>query len=195
MRPYSTADVPRLSWDNRLKNLTLRMAASIIPQGALKSHANVKDRLSLSDGTPALLSPMWVAAVALVNKQGAVLVQQRDIAGSHAGLWEFPGGKLEPGEGPEYAAVRELREELGIIIANDDLRPVSFASGAIERASGAQPLVILLFACERWEGVPVAHAATALEWSDPAALTSWAMPPLDYPLARALVKMLSPDAN
>lgn len=147
------------------------------------------------DGSPALPTPMWVTAVALVNEHGAVLVQQRDISGSHAGLWEFPGGKLEPGESPQEAAVRELREELGITIAIDDLRPVSFASGIIERASGTQPLVILLFACERWAGAPMPIVAAALAWSDPRELATWAMPPLDYPLAQALAKMLSPDAN
>jgi 8-oxo-dGTP diphosphatase len=138
---------------------------------------------------------MWVTAVALVNEQGAVLVQQRGMAGAHAGLWEFPGGKLETGESPEKAAIRELREELGITIATDDLRPVSFASSVVERASGTQPLVILLFACERWQGAPMPLAATALAWSDPAELTTWAMPPLDYPLAAALVKLLSAKAN
>lgn len=151
----------------------------------------MKDRLSLSDGSSALLSPVWVTAVALVNKVGEVLVQQRDTTGSHAGLWEFPGGKLEPRESPEEAAVRELHEELAVTISIDDLRPVSFASGAINRACGMQPLVILLFACERWEGVPLPLAATTLAWSDPAQLTTWPMPPLDYPLARALAKMLS----
>lgn len=167
----------------------------MIPQAALKSHANVKDRLSLLDDRTALLSPMWVTAVALVNEQGAVLVQQRDICGSHPGLWEFPGGKLEPGESPEEAAVRELSEELGITITVGDLRPVSFASGGIVRTAGTQPLVILLYACERWAGAPLPLAATALAWSDPRELATWAMPPLDYPLAQALAKMLSPDAN
>jgi 8-oxo-dGTP diphosphatase len=155
----------------------------------------VKDRLSLLNNSPPLISPVWVAAVALVNKAGFVLVQRRNISGTHPGLWEFPGGKLEPGESPEEAAVRELHEELGIIIAMNDLRPVSFASATIERASGSLPVVILLFACERWEGFPSPLAATTLAWSDPVSLATWPMPPLDYPLAQALAKMMPTDAN
>lgn len=138
---------------------------------------------------------MWVVAIALVNEAGAVLVQRRRTDGLHAGLWEFPGGKIEPGESPEVAAARELHEELGIAVAIDDLRPVSFASGVIERASLPQPLVILLFACRRWEGAPLPFAATDLAWTDPTELMTWSMPPLDYPLALALAKMLRQKAN
>jgi 8-oxo-dGTP diphosphatase len=134
--------------------------------------------------------PIWVAAVALIDGQGHVLVQQRPEASQHGTLWEFPGGKLEAGESPEMAAVRELSEELAITLAPGDLKPVGFASSDSQAVTGSRPLVILLFACRIWEGTPVANAATKLAWCDPKELGTWRMPPLDYPLAHALTKML-----
>jgi 8-oxo-dGTP diphosphatase len=134
--------------------------------------------------------PIWVAAVALIDDRGHVLVQQRLKASQHGTLWEFPGGKLEAGESPEMAAVRELSEELAITLAPGDLRPVGFSSSDSQAANGSRPLVILLFACRIWEGTPVANAATKLAWCDPKELGTWRMPPLDYPLAHALTKML-----
>ena len=135
-------------------------------------------------------TPIWVSAVALVNERGEVLVQQRPPSGAHAGLWEFPGGKLEGGESCEAAAIRELHEELGIAIDAKHLLPVAFATNAHDREPGDRPLAILLFACAQWEGEAVAHAASALAWVGPGELASWAMPPLDYPLARALARLL-----
>lgn len=131
-------------------------------------------------------APLWVSAVAMVNDSGQVLMQQRPSAASHGGLWEFPGGKLEQGETPEAAAVRELREELGVVIAASDLHPAGFASDA----GGSRALIILLFVCRHWTGTPRPHAAEHLAWYDPAALGGLAMPPLDYPLAEALRRLL-----
>jgi 8-oxo-dGTP diphosphatase len=135
------------------------------------------------------LSPLWVAALAMVDQSGRVLMQQRLAGGAHGGLWEFPGGKLEEGEAPEQAAVRELAEELGVVIEAADLSPIGFASGRTG-AGADRSLVILLYACHRWTGAPSPHAAAQLAWYDLADLEGLAMPPLDYPLAAALRAML-----
>lgn len=140
---------------------------------------------------PESAAAVWVVAVALVDEQGRVLVQQRLSGGQHADLWEFPGGKLEVGESPQAAAIRELHEELAIVVDGDDLQAVTFASGST--GSPPKPLTILLFACERWEGIPKPLAAAALAWCEPEDLATWPMPPLDYPLAEALAAMRRSD--
>lgn len=139
------------------------------------------------------LSPLWVAAVAMVDEAGRVLMQQRLAGGAHGGLWEFPGGKLEDGEAPEQAAVRELHEELGVVIDPADLAPIGFASGRTAGGDALRPLLILLYASRRWSGSPSARAAAQLAWYRPADLHALAMPPLDYPLAHALRKMIAPN--
>ena len=132
-------------------------------------------------------SPLLVAAVALVDTTCRVLVQQRAPGETLGGLWEFPGGKIEPGETAQGAAVREIAEELGVTLSPDDLVPVAFASGA--HASG-RALILLLFACRWWHGTPACLDAAAMAWHPPSALASLAMPPLDVPLAAALVAAL-----
>ena len=131
-------------------------------------------------------SPTWrlVVALALVDGAGRVLMQQRPHGREHGGLWEFPGGKVEPGEGPAEALVREIAEELGIAIAAADLVPVSFAASPVE--AGVRPLLLLLFACRRWQGEPAPEPGAALDWARPEAIRALAMPPLDVPLAAAL---------
>lgn len=124
---------------------------------------------------------MVVVAAALIAGDGRTLVQQRPQGKSHAGLWEFPGGKVEPGESPAAALVRELSEELGIGVAIDDLVPVSFAA-----VDGARPIVLLLFRSARWQGEPAALEAAALRWIRPEDCAALPMPPADYPLAAAL---------
>lgn len=144
---------------------------------------------------------MLVVAVALIGRSGDVLMQQRRFSGVHGGLWEFPGGKVEPGEDPEDAVVRELREELGITLPRSELEAVSFASGSTappeQGGKGpARPLVILLYACRVWTGEPIALEAAQIAWMRPEAIGDLAMPPLDYPLARALSRHLSgPQSN
>ncbi|MEE4450115.1 (deoxy)nucleoside triphosphate pyrophosphohydrolase [Novosphingobium resinovorum] len=143
---------------------------------------------------------MIVVAVALVAPEGharcgSVLMQQRAFAGVHGGLWEFPGGKVEPGESPEDALVRELAEELGVTVAAADLAPVGFASGrtAAPAQGGkgpARPLVILLYMCGAWQGEPRALEAADVAWTAPDAIGALSMPPLDYPLAEALSRHL-----
>jgi 8-oxo-dGTP diphosphatase len=127
-----------------------------------------------------------VAAAALVDGDGRVLLQQRPPGKSLAGLWEFPGGKIEPGELPEAALIRELREELGIDVAPACLAPATFASEAI--APGH--LLMLLYVCRKWVGVPRAIEATALRWARPVEMFALPMPPADRPLIGLLDALL-----
>jgi 8-oxo-dGTP diphosphatase len=126
---------------------------------------------------------MWVVAAALINTDGKVLVQKRAVDRSMAGLWEFPGGKIERNERPENALIRELNEELGITVSPDDLVPVSFASAPL----GEKHLLLLLYICHKWLGEPVALDAEALQWSPIHALQSLDMPSADVPLVKALL--------
>lgn len=121
---------------------------------------------------------LWVVAAALVDPQGRVLVQQRPAGKSLAGLWEFPGGKIEPGETPENALVRELGEELRISVEADDLVAATFVSEPL----ADRHLVMMLYICRRWQGVPEAREAAAIAWHLPAALHALPMPPADKPL-------------
>ncbi|WP_241215080.1 (deoxy)nucleoside triphosphate pyrophosphohydrolase [Sphingomonas sp. S-NIH.Pt15_0812] len=129
---------------------------------------------------------MIVVAAALIDATGRILVQQRPLAKAHGGLWEFPGGKVEPAERPEAAIARELSEELGIQVEMGALEPVSFVAGG----EPDRPLLLLLYACDRWVGQPAALDAVALHWDIPEALAALPMPPADYPLAAALARWL-----
>jgi 8-oxo-dGTP diphosphatase len=131
--------------------------------------------VSLSDGPAELFH---VVAVALIDGDGRVLVQQRPAGKPMAGLWEFPGGKIEPGETPEGALIRELGEELGIDVEAACLAPAAFASEAL----GDRHLLLLLYICRKWSGVVTAHHAAALKWVRPVALHGLDMPPADKPL-------------
>ncbi len=127
---------------------------------------------------------LTVVALALIDAAGQVLVQKRPAHRAHGGLWEFPGGKVEVGEGPRAALIREIDEELGLLLAQDDLFPISFA--AQEPAPSQRPLVLLLYGCRSWQGTPACEPGAALVWAAPAALAGLAMPPLDVPLVAAL---------
>lgn len=137
-------------------------------------------------------TPLLVAAVAMIAPGGRVLMQRRRLGAAHGGLWEFPGGKIEPGETPEAAASRELGEELGIAVDPGALAPLTFASGPAASPEAGPGLVILLYICRDWRGDPQCHEGEELAWFAPAGLGALAMPPLDYPLARALTAAL-PD--
>ena len=119
-----------------------------------------------------------VAAVALIDTDGRVLLARRPEGKSMAGLWEFPGGKVEPGETPEAALMRELHEELGIDTWASCLAPLTFASHAYADFH----LLMPLFACRKWQGVPAAREGQALAWVRPSALRDYPMPPADLPL-------------
>lgn len=129
---------------------------------------------------------MLVAAVALVDSDRRVLIAQRPEGKSLAGLWEFPGGKIEEGETPEVALIRELEEELGISTKSACLAPVSFASHSYETFH----LLMPLYVCRKWQGTPVAREHAALKWVRPQALRDYPMPPADEPLIAALCDLL-----
>jgi len=120
-----------------------------------------------------------IVAAALVDGDGRVLVQQRAPGRPMAGLWEFPGGKIEQGETAEAALVRELAEELGIETETACLAPAGF--GTAPRDQGGQ-LLLLLYACRKWTGMPRALDAAALRWVRPNQLHDLPMPPADIPL-------------
>ena len=119
-----------------------------------------------------------VAAVALVDPDGRVLLAQRPEGKAMAGLWEFPGGKVEPGETPEHALIRELAEELGIGTWESCLAPLTFASHGYPDFH----LLMPLFACRKWDGQPQPHEGQRLAWVRPQRLRDYPMPPADLPL-------------
>ena len=119
-----------------------------------------------------------VSAVALVDPDGRILIAQRPEGKSLAGLWEFPGGKVEPGETPEEALVRELYEELGIETWQSCLAPLTFASHRYEDFH----LLMPLFACRRWQGTVQAKEGQSLKWVRASELKNYPMPPADIPL-------------
>lgn len=129
---------------------------------------------------------LLVVAAALVDADGRVLVQRRPEGKPMAGLWEFPGGKVEPGETPEAALIRELHEELGIETWGSCLAPAAFASEPL----GQRHLILLLYVCRKWRGIPEARHATELRWVRPLELHGLDMPPADRPLIGLLEALL-----
>jgi len=131
-----------------------------------------------------------VVAVAMIAADGRILMQQRAADRAFGGLWEFPGGKIEVGESPESALLREIEEELGIALVPAALIPLAFASDPRLPPEPRQPHVIMLYSCREWDGDPQCLDAAALGWFVPADLAALPMPPLDIPLAGALLRML-----
>jgi 8-oxo-dGTP diphosphatase len=127
-----------------------------------------------------------VAACALVDADGRVLIAQRPEGKAMAGLWELPGGKIEDGERPEQTLIRELKEELGITVSEDCLAPLTFAS---HRYPDFQ-LLMPLYVCRRWEGTVTGREAQGLAWVKPNRLRDYKMPPADEPLVSHLMALL-----
>ncbi|WP_442900701.1 8-oxo-dGTP diphosphatase MutT [Falsirhodobacter sp. 20TX0035] len=127
-----------------------------------------------------------VSAVALIDDRGHVLLAQRPEGKSMAGLWEFPGGKVEAGETPEAALVRELAEELGITVAEADLEPLTFASHGYERFH----LLMPVYACRRWTGEVQGREGQSLAWVPGEEMAQYPMPPADLPLLPAIIARL-----
>ena len=125
---------------------------------------------------------LLVTAVALIDPDGRVLLAQRPEGKSLAGLWEFPGGKIDPGETPETALIRELHEELGIDTWESCLAPLTFASHAYDDFH----LLMPLFACRKWQGRPVPQEGQTLKWVTPRDMRDYPMPPADLPLIPVL---------
>lgn len=128
--------------------------------------------------TTAPVKTVLVSAVALIDKEGRILLAQRPEGKSMAGLWEFPGGKVEVGETPEHALIRELQEELGIDTWESCLAPLTFASHSYEKFH----LLMPLFACRKWDGIPQPREGQVLKWVRPTDLRDYPMPPADIPL-------------
>lgn len=131
---------------------------------------------------------LLVVACALIDGDGRVLIAQRPDGKSMAGLWEFPGGKMEPGERPEETLIRELHEELGITVKEPCLAPLTFASFAYDDFH----LMMPLWVCRRWDGTVVAREHKALAWVRPNRLRDYPMPPADEPLIPPLIDLIGP---
>jgi len=123
-----------------------------------------------------------VVAVALIDRDGRILIAQRPEGKSMAGLWEFPGGKVEPGESPDAALIRELQEELGVDTRQSCLAPLTFASHAYDDFH----LLMPLYVCRVWKGIPRAKEGQKLDWVRPMQLTDYPMPLADVPLVAML---------
>lgn len=129
---------------------------------------------------------LLVAACALVDADNRVLIAQRPEGKSMAGLWEFPGGKIEPGETPEETLVRELQEEIGVTTQTACLAPLTFASHGYETFH----LLMPLFVCRRFTGIAVPREGQVLKWVRPQKMRDYPMPPADIPLIPALIDLL-----
>jgi 8-oxo-dGTP diphosphatase len=127
-----------------------------------------------------------VAACALIDPDGRVLLAQRPEGKAMAGLWEFPGGKVEAGERPEESLIRELQEELGIVVNEECLAPLTFASHRYPEFQ----LLMPLYVCRRWEGIAAAREGQKLKWVRPNDLRNYPMPPADEPLIPHLTNLL-----
>lgn len=132
------------------------------------------------------MKTILVSAVALIDIDGRVLLAQRPEGKSMAGLWEFPGGKVEEGETPEIALIRELEEELGISTWSSCLAPLTFASHSYDHFH----LLMPLFACRKWEGTPVSKENQQLKWVRARDLKDYPMPAADIPLIPVLRDLL-----
>ncbi len=128
---------------------------------------------------------LFVVAAALTNENDEILLQKRPEGRSMAGLWEFPGGKVEPFESPESALVRELKEELGVTVEGKNLTPVTFASEAL----GDKHLVLLLYACRIWSGDPLPLESPEIAWVSLNNMRKLDMPPADAPFIDALARL------
>lgn len=135
---------------------------------------------------PGAVKLVLVAACALVDADGRVLLARRPEGKPLAGLWEFPGGKVEPGETPEASLIRELAEELGIDISAACLAPLTFAS----HDYGAFHLVMTLYVCRKWKGTIAPREGQEITWVRPARMGGYAMPPADTPLVATLRDLL-----
>lgn len=124
------------------------------------------------------MKTVLVSAVALIDVEGRILLTQRPEGKPMAGLWEFPGGKVEPGETPEHALIRELQEELGIDTWESCLAPLTFASHSYESFH----LLMPLYACRKWDGFPQGREGQTLKWARVNELRDYPMPPADIPL-------------
>ncbi len=135
-----------------------------------------------------------VVAAALIRSDGKILLQQRRFGAVHGGLWEFPGGKIEAGESPRCALLREIREELAVKLEWNAMTEIGFASDSAAPPLQRAPHVILLYTCRSWIGQPICLDGEQIGWFDASEIMELDMPPLDYPLARQLLRLLQHEA-
>jgi len=135
------------------------------------------------------MKSVLVSAVALVDADGRVLLAQRPEGKSLAGMWEFPGGKVEAGESPDAALIREIREELAVDLCDSCISPLTFVSHHYDDFH----LLMLLYLSRRWEGVPAAQEGQSLIWRRPSEMLALPMPPADRPLIPVLRDVLQPS--
>lgn len=178
INPYSMA-VAALVDRSSARNLAIvpPLPQMLRPEAAEFCTGRLRN-LTVPDAPRDAQNMLLVVAAALVDRDGRILVQQRPAGKPMAGLWEFPGGKVEPGETPEAALIRELAEELAIDVDHACLAPACFASDTL----GNRHLLLLLYVCRKWRGTPVAQHASALRWVRPVELYGLDMPPADLPL-------------
>ena len=129
---------------------------------------------------------LLVVAVALIDRDGRVLLAERPVGKQLAGMWEFPGGKVDPGETPEAALIRELKEELGVDTEASCLSPFTFASHTYEKFH----LLMPLYVCRVWEGLPQGLEGQRMAWATPQEMSHYPMPPADKPLVAMLRDLL-----
>ena len=187
IRPYSIVVAPRLFRRNDVKidfmlghPPKLRRSCWFSGGGIKKSFKG--DRFLQNFSTLVL-----VVAVALIDADGRVLLQRRRFGSEHGGLWEFPGGKVEPGESPQIAILREIEEELGLRLDPAQLVPITFASEVEAPSPPRRGCVILLYTCRTWQGEAECRDGEEISWFAPDEISGLAMPPLDYPLAASLL--------
>jgi 8-oxo-dGTP diphosphatase len=142
--------------------------------------------IEIASGRSVSIKVVLVVACALIDTDGRVLLAERPAGRSMAGLWEFPGGKVEAGERPEQSLIRELNEELGIVVKEACLAPLTFASHAYPDFH----LLMPLYVCRRWDGTVVPQESQRLAWVRPNRLRDYPMPPADEPLISHLMGLL-----
>jgi 8-oxo-dGTP diphosphatase len=148
-------------------------------------HKSINKILSASTIVTNNSTILLVVAAALTNESGAFLLQKRPKGRTMAGLWEFPGGKVDPGETPEFALQRELMEELGLDVAIDSLVPVTFAT----THNAARDILLLLYICTHWSGDPVALDGQTIAWVKANDMDASIMPPADAPFIDRLIDL------
>ena len=155
----------------------------------------VKKKLRSGLAMARIPTAVRVVAIALIDPQGRVLLQKRRAGGRHGGLWEFPGGKVERAESPESALVREIAEELGVVVAPADLHAEGEVAENPAPECDEPSLVLKLYRCTRWRGEPGCLDAEEIGWFTPAEAAKLAVPPLDLPFVERLAAIVAAAAG
>jgi 8-oxo-dGTP diphosphatase len=186
IKPYSTAVAPfsHLAMFRIVSNISWSRFANWLREVSF-FHKEINKTFrarKIMEKNPTML---FVVAAALTNENDEILLQKRPEGRSMAGLWEFPGGKVEPSESPDLALVRELKEELGVTVEGENLNPVTFASEAL----GDKHLVLLLYSCRVWFGDPLPLESPEIAWVSLNNMRKLDMPPADAPFIDALARL------